>query len=104
MTTAHKPETVFTLTIDAQDVTVRYQPNHIDGPEPYAIIEFTNPHEERRRIPLSKTGYRSFFAPMREIEHAPSVERYASLVALVLVQEVSLSSSRSDKASETTMP
>jgi len=97
MTNITQPETTFTLSIDGQDIVVRYRPRFIDGPDPYAIIEFTSPHEPRRRIPLSETGYRSFFAPMHEVEHAPSVERYASVVALVLVQEVSLSSSRSDK-------
>ena len=85
MTNATQPETVFTLNIDAQDIKVRYQPYYINGLEPYAIFEFTSPHEPRRRIPVSETGYRSYFAPMHEIEAAPNVEEYIRMVALALV-------------------
>ena len=88
MTNAAQSEKTFTLTIDAEDITVRYRPHHIDGTDPYAILEFTSPHHPRRRIPLSENGYRSFFAPMREIEAAPSVEHYACIVALILAREV----------------
>ncbi len=87
MTTTLQPETVFTLTIEAQDITVRYRPYYIDGLDPYAVLEFTSPHQPRRRIPVSETGYRSFFAPMREIEAAPSIEQYACMLALLLAEE-----------------
>ena len=79
--------TKFTLTIDAQDINVSYLPNYIQGVDPYALLEFRSPHEPRRCIPVSETGYRSYFAPMREIEAAPSVEEYASMVALVLARQ-----------------
>jgi len=77
-------ETVFTLTISAQEVRVRYRPHHIGGNEPYAILEFTSPNEPRCEIPVSESGYRTFFAPMSEIENAPTVEQYTCMVALVL--------------------
>jgi hypothetical protein len=87
MNTLSQPETSFTLTIDAQEVRVRYQPNYIGGTDPYALIEFTSPHQPRRRIPVSETGHRSFFAPMWEIEAAPSLEKYTGLVATFLISE-----------------
>jgi hypothetical protein len=87
MTNAAQPETVFTLTIDAQEIRVRYRPYYINGLDPYALLEFTSPHKPRRRIPVSESGYRSFFAPMYEIENAPSVEKYASMVAVALAGE-----------------
>ncbi len=87
MMNASQQESVFTLTIDDQQIRVRYRPNHIGGREPYAILEFSSPHQPRRRIPVSATGYRSFFAPMDEIEAAPSIEKYACMVALLLAAE-----------------
>jgi hypothetical protein len=87
MTNAAQSEQTFVLTIDAQEIRVRYQPNYIGGTDPYALIEFTSPHEPRRRIPVSETGYRSFFAPMCEIEAAPSLEKYTGLVAMFLINE-----------------
>lgn len=87
MTNSPHPQQTFVLTIDAQDIAVRYQPYCIGGHEPYAMLEFTSPHEPRRRIPVSESGYRSFFAPMDEIESAPSIERYASMLALLLAAE-----------------
>jgi hypothetical protein len=88
MSRASQMETVFTLTIDAQDIKVRYRPYFIDGRDPYAILEFSSPHQPRRPISVSTTGYRSFFAPMDEIEAAPSIQKYASMVVLVLAGEV----------------
>jgi len=53
------------------------------------MLEFTSPHQPRRSTPVSENGYRSFFAPMDEIAAAPSIETYASMVALVLAAESS---------------
>jgi hypothetical protein len=83
-----QPETLFTLTIHDQEIRVRYQPHCIGGRDPYAILEFSSPHQPRRAIPVSRSGYRSFFAPMHEIEAAPSLEKYACMVALVLAGEL----------------
>jgi hypothetical protein len=80
MTNTSQSETVFNLTIDAQEMTVRYRPYHIAGLDPYAP-GVHEPAQTRRRIPVSETGYRSFFAPMYEIEGAPSIEKHASMVA-----------------------
>ena len=91
MTNAPQQESVFTVTIDDQEIRVRYRPNHIGGRDPYAILEFSSPQQPRRPIPVSERGYRSFFAPMREVEAAPSVERYAGLVAVILAREVAIS-------------
>jgi hypothetical protein len=85
MTIAEKPESIFTLTIDAQEMRVRFRPYYIGGFAPHASIEFTSPHEPHRRIPVSETGYRSYFAPMHEIEDASSIEEYIRAVALALI-------------------
>jgi hypothetical protein len=82
-----QPETVFTVTIDAQEIRVRYRPNHIGGRDAYAILEFISPHQPRRGTPVSESGYRTFFAPMRDIETAPSIKIYAGMVAVVLSSE-----------------
>lgn len=99
MSRATQHETVFTVTIDAQEIRVHYRPYHIDGNEPYAVLEFSSPHQPRRPIPVSPSGYRSFFAPMDEIEAAPSVEKYACFVALILGREITLSIGKSGHAS-----
>ncbi len=82
-----QPETVFTVTINEQEIRVHYRPHHIGGRDAYAMLEFRSPHEPRLPIPLSEGGYRSFFAPMHEIEAAPSVQIYAAMVALLLSAE-----------------
>ena len=74
----------FTITIEAQDIAVHYRPRYFATAD-YAHFEFTSPHEPRRRIPVSETGYRSHFAPMHEIEAAPSVEEYARVLVLALM-------------------
>lgn len=74
----------FTLTIDAQEILVRYRPRYFIAAD-YAHFEFTSPYEPRRRIPVSETGYRSHFSPMHEVEAAPSVEEFARALALALM-------------------
>jgi hypothetical protein len=86
---APQNQIVFNLTIDAQDISVRYRPYHIGGIEPYAILEFSSPYHPRRPIPVSR--YCSFFAPMHQVEAAPSIEKYACMVALILGQELTVS-------------
>ena len=85
MTIAEKPESIFTLTIDAQEMQVSYWPEYIGGIAPHALIEFRSPHEPRRRIPVSETGYKSYFAPTHEIEAAPSIEEYARAAAKAII-------------------
>jgi hypothetical protein len=91
MTNAAQSETFFTLTIDDHEIRVRYRPHHIGGLDPYAMLEFSSPHQPRRAIPVSRKGYSSFFAPMSEIRQAPSVETYACMVALLLARELTMS-------------
>jgi hypothetical protein len=83
-------ENIFTLTIDAQEMQVRYRPQYFVAGD-YAHFEFTSPHDPRRRIPVSETGYRSYFAPTWEIAAAPSVEEYARAVALNVMRGTSCS-------------
>ena len=52
MTIAQQPEKIFNLTIDAQEVKVRYVPYWTKGLAPYGHFEFTSPYEPRRRIPV----------------------------------------------------
>jgi hypothetical protein len=85
---------VFSLTIDAQEIRVRYRPNYIGGAEPQAVLEFISPHEPRRPTPMSTSGYSSFIAPTREIESAPSIETYACIVALLLGRDLARKSSK----------
>lgn len=80
-----KRDLTFTLTIEAQEMTVQYWPNTFASPV-YVHFEFKSPQEPKRRIPVSETGYRSHFAPSWEVDAAPSVEEYASAVALSLIQ------------------
>ena len=71
----------FNITIDGQEMVVRYNPLYstIAG---YAHFEFLSPHNPRRRIPVSATGYLSHFLPLYRVEAAPSVEAYARAIAL----------------------
>jgi len=78
----------FTLTIEAQEIVVHYWSQYFVTAD-YARFEFTSPHEPRRRIPVSETGYRSHFAPVWEIAEASSVEEYAYAVALTLMTGIS---------------
>ena len=78
-------EIIFTLTIDAQDILVRYRPRYFVTAD-YAHFEFTSPHQPPRRIPISDTGYCSHFSPIHEIGAAPSVEEYAYKLAIALTR------------------
>ncbi len=49
-----KQEITFTLCLEAQEMQVRYRPYCFAN---YAHFEFSSPHNPRRRIPLSETGY-----------------------------------------------
>ena len=55
-----RAEITFTLTIDAQEMPVRYRPDCYVFEEldfAYGHLEFHSPHGPRRRIPVSETGY-----------------------------------------------
>jgi hypothetical protein len=87
----------FSLVIEAQEMIVDYQPNWMADT---GHFEFRSPHEPRRRIPVSETGYRSHFAPMDEVEASASPQDYARDVALALLR----SPKRTRSDSETQLP
>ena len=71
----------FKITIDGQEMVVRYNARYCTIAN-YAHFEFLSPHNPRRRIPVSATGYLSHFLPLHRVEAAPSVEAYARAIAL----------------------
>jgi hypothetical protein len=44
--------------------------------------------EPPRRIPVRETGYRSYFAPMDDVEAPPTAQDYARDVALGLLRSL----------------
>ncbi len=75
---------VFTIAVEAQEMRVSYRPNWIGD---YDHIEFFSPHEPRRRIPVSETGYRSHFSPAGEVRLFPTIEEYAHELALEIMHQ-----------------
>jgi hypothetical protein len=67
--------TTFRIEIEAQEMVVTYEPNWLEGSNGH--FEFMSPHEPRRRIILSESGYLSHFAPMDAIKTFKSPEDYA---------------------------
>jgi hypothetical protein len=59
----------FTLVFEAQEMIVTY---HLNWMADTGHFEFRSPHEPARRIPVSSTGYCSYFASMEDIEAASS--------------------------------
>jgi hypothetical protein len=74
-----KRELTFRIVIDSQEIMVVYKPNWMPD---MAHFEFRSPHEPRRPIPFSETGYRSHFADMAEVNSFPSPQDYARDTAL----------------------
>jgi hypothetical protein len=73
----------FTIVIEAQEITVDYRARWMTG---YGHFEFRSPHEPPRPIPVSETGYRSYFAAMEDVELWASPQDFAHEVALRLLQ------------------
>jgi hypothetical protein len=73
----------FTITIDAQEIAVSYKPHWMAD---MGHFEFRSPHEPRRPIPISETGYLSHFATMASVEAAVSPQDFAREVALDLLR------------------
>jgi hypothetical protein len=71
----------FNIVVDAQDIVVDYRPHWMPG---IGHFEFRSPHEPRRSIPISETGYRSYFAAMEEVELVADLADFACRVALGL--------------------
>jgi hypothetical protein len=72
----------FRISVEAQPVVVRYQPNWMDD---MAHFEFRSPHRPPRRIPISESGYYSHFASMEDVKAAKSPQRFAHEAALTLL-------------------
>ncbi len=77
-------EQSFTISIDGQEMHVCFHPNKFGD---YGHFEFSSPHQPKRRIIVSETGYRSHFTPMWAIEEAPDVSTYAHELARVLARQ-----------------
>jgi hypothetical protein len=73
----------FTITIDAQEMIVDYEPHWMTD---VGHFEFRSPREPRRPIPISETGYCSHFAGMADVEAAASPQDFAREVALGLLR------------------
>jgi hypothetical protein len=80
---APKGRVTFTIEVEAQKMVVDYRPNWMTD---YGQFEFRSPHKPARRIPVSETGYRSYFAPMDEVKEAASPKDYAREVALMMIR------------------
>jgi len=80
---AKKGRVTFTLVVEAQEMVVTYQPNWIADT---GHFEFRSPHEPPRRIPVSETGYRSYFASMADVEASTSPQDYARDVVLGMLR------------------
>jgi len=72
----------FRISVEAQPIVVRYQPNWMDD---MAHFEFRSPYRPPRRIPISESGYFSHFASMEDVKAAKGPQRYACEAALALL-------------------
>jgi hypothetical protein len=73
----------FTLVVEAQEMIVQYEANWMTD---VGHFEFRSPHQPRRPIPISETGYLSYFADMKDIEAAPSPQAFARDAALAMLR------------------
>jgi hypothetical protein len=80
---AKRGRMTFTLVVDAQEIVVDYQPHWMTD---VGHFEFRSPHEPPRRIPISATGYKSYFAPMEEVDAASSPQDYAREIVLAIMR------------------
>jgi hypothetical protein len=80
---AKRVRKAFTITVEAQEIAVSYQPHWTTD---IGHFEFRSPHEPRRPIPISETGYRSHFSAMADIEAAASPRDFAREVALDILR------------------
>jgi hypothetical protein len=73
----------FTIVIDAQEIVVDYRANWMTD---IGHFEFRSPHNPPRPIPVSETGYRSYFAAVEDVEASASPQDFAREVASALLQ------------------
>jgi hypothetical protein len=92
---SRKPKKIrFTLTVEAQEMVVDYQPHWLKD---VGHFEFRSPHQPPRRIPVSETGYRSHFGDMDEIEAMDSPQEYARVVVLAQLRGQSIAPVEADE-------
>lgn len=75
----------FRLVVEAQEMVVTYDPIGLDGEFALGHFEFRSPYEPPRRIPVSKTGYLSHFAPFSKVAGFDSPEDYAKALVLAVL-------------------
>jgi hypothetical protein len=80
---AKRKRMAFTITVEAQEMAVSYEPHWTRD---VGHFEFRSPHEPRRPIPISETGYLSHFAAMADIVAAASPQDFAREIALGLLR------------------
>jgi hypothetical protein len=80
---APKGRVTFTIVVEAQKMVVDYRPDWMTD---YGHFELRSPHKPARRIPVSETRYRSYFAPMDEVKAATSPQDYAREIALAMIR------------------
>lgn len=73
----------FRLTVEAQEMLVRFTPDNSGSAFAMGHFEFRSPRNPPRRIPVSETGYWSHFVPMEDIEVSP--QDYARELVLAVV-------------------
>jgi hypothetical protein len=77
----------FNLIFEGQQITVKHLSNcYFTG---YDHFEFLSPHQPVQTIPISETGYRSYFAPNKE--SALGIEAYAYELMTLLMDDENIS-------------
>jgi hypothetical protein len=75
--------TTFTIVLDAQKIAVEYEPHWM---EDIGHFQFRSPRKPSRPISISETGYRSYYAPMEEVEAAASPQDFALEAARAILR------------------
>jgi len=71
----------FTISIDSQSIHVSFTPYCFSE---YGHFIFRSPYDPPRRIPFSETGFKSYFAPMWQIEEYGTPQQCAEEIARLL--------------------
>lgn len=80
-----KDKITYEITIDSQPMIVHYEPDSIGNIVGH--FEFLSPHNPRKRIPLSETGYRSEFIFMDVLRNIQDMEAYIYDLANHIIKE-----------------
>ena len=80
--TGKKPSKTILIKVEAQEMRVEYTPNYFAG---QGHFEFRSPYSPSKGIPISETGYLSYFAPMELVEAAASPEAFSQTVVQLMM-------------------